>query len=129
MQQKLFPRNTLLRFLVDENLPFGIVEFLSSLKHDVFDVAASNLRGSSDKILWAKAAKEKSIIVTRDLDYPIPKLRPAPFGVILIRVPANFKALIITNIFKGSFKKIELHRLKNKVAVISPGRIRISPLP
>lgn len=118
-----------MRFLIDENLPFGIAEYLLSLKHDVFDVAASNLRGSSDKFLWAKAATEKRIIITRDLDYPIPKLRPAPFGVILIRVPANFKASLITNIFKESVKKIEFEDLKNKIAVISPGRIRTSPLP
>ncbi len=129
MQLKPFPRNISLRFLVDENLPFGIVEHLSLLKHDIFDVAASRIRGSSDRFLWFKAAREKRIIVTRDLDYPIPKLRPAPFGVILIRVPENFKALIITNIFKESLEKIELHSLKNKVAVISPGKIRISPLP
>ncbi|MBI4699509.1 MAG: DUF5615 family PIN-like protein [Nitrospirae bacterium] len=129
MQQKLFPRNISLRFLVDENLPFGIVEFLSSFKHDVFDVAASNIRGSSDNILWAKAAKERSIIVTRDLDYPIPKLRPAPFGVILIRVPSDFKAALITSIFIDSVKKIKFENLKNKIVVISPGRIRISPLP
>lgn len=118
-----------MRFLIDENLPFGITQYLLSLNHDVFDVAASNLRGSSDKFLWTKAAKEKRIIITRDLDYPIPKLRPAPFGVILIRVPASFKASLITNIFKESVKKIKFDDLKNKIAVISPGRIRTSPLP
>ncbi len=129
MQRKLYPRNISLRFLVDENLPFGIVDYLLSLRHDVFDVAASNLRGYPDTSLWAKAANEKRIIVTRDLDYPIPKLRPAPYGVILIRVPSNFKALLITSIFKESVKKIKFEALKNNVAVISPGRIRISPLP
>lgn len=118
-----------MRFLVDENLPFGIVEYLLSLKNDVFDVAASNMRGSSDKFLWSKAADEKRIIITRDLDYPIPKLRPAPFGVILIRVPSNFKAALITKIFMESVKKIKFEDLKNKIAIISPGRIRISPLP
>lgn len=118
-----------MRFLVDENLPFGIVEHLKSLNHDVFDVAASDLRGSSDKILWSKAAAEKRIIITRDLDFPMPKMRPAPFGVILIRVPSDFKAAIITKIFKEAIAKIELEKLRNKVAVISPGKIRISPLP
>lgn len=118
-----------MRFLIDENLPFGIAEFLSALKHDVFDVAASDIRGSSDEILWTKAAKEKRIIVTRDLDFPMPKLKPAPFGVMLIRVPETFRAVQITNIFKDSFVKIRHHELKNKVTVISPGRIRISPLP
>ncbi|MBI4842708.1 MAG: DUF5615 family PIN-like protein [Nitrospirae bacterium] len=129
MRQKPFLRNISLRFLVDENLPFGIVEYLLALNYDVFDVAASNLRGHKDTFLWSKAADEKRIIVTRDLDYPIPKLRPAPYGVILIRVPSNFKASLITNVFKESVKKIKLESLKNKVAVISPGRIRISPLP
>ncbi|MBI5026880.1 MAG: DUF5615 family PIN-like protein [Nitrospirae bacterium] len=118
-----------MQFLVDENLPLGIVEHLLSLKHDVLDVAASNLRGSPDTVLWAKAAEEKRIIVTRDLDYPIIGLKPSPFGVILVRVPANFKASQIKSIFKESIKNIKFERLKNKVAVITPGRIRISPLP
>ncbi len=118
-----------MRFLIDENLPFGIVEHLLSLEHDVLDIAKSNLRGSSDKVLWSKAAEEKRIIITRDLHYPIFGLKPAPFGVILIRVPMNFKASQITNIFRESIKSIKFDELKNKVAVISPGRIRISPLP
>lgn len=118
-----------MRFLVDENLPFEIIEYLQSINHDVFDVAASDIRGSSDKVLWSKAAEEKRIIITRDLDYPIPRLKPAPFGVIIIRVPSDFKATIIARIFKEAVAKVELEKLKNKVAVISPGKIRISPLP
>lgn len=118
-----------MRFLVDENLPLEIIEYLLSVNHDVFDVAASDLRGSSDKILWSKAAEEKRIIITRDLDYPMPRLRPSPFGVILIRVPSDFKAAVIAKIFKEAIAKIDLEKLRNKVAVISPGKIRISPLP
>jgi hypothetical protein len=41
----------------------------------------------------------------------------------------NFKASQITNIFRESIRRIKFDELKNKVAVISPGRIRISPLP
>lgn len=118
-----------MRFLVDENLPFKIIEYLRSINHDVFDVAASDFRGFSDKILWSKAAAEKRIIITRDLDYPIPRLRPSPFGVILIRVPSNFKAATIARIFQETIEKIKPEKLRNKVAVISPDRIRISPLP
>ncbi len=101
-----------MRFLVDENLPLEIIEYLLSINHDVFDIAASDLRGSSDKILWTKAAEEKRIIITRDLDYPIPRLRPSPFGVILIRVPSDFKAAIITRIFKEALAKIDLEKLR-----------------
>jgi predicted nuclease of predicted toxin-antitoxin system len=56
-----------LRFLVDENLPFEIIEYLQSINHDVFDVAASDIRGSLDKVLWSKAAEEKRIIITETL--------------------------------------------------------------
>jgi predicted nuclease of predicted toxin-antitoxin system len=118
-----------LQFLIDENLPFGIVYHLRSLKQDVLDIADSNLRGSTDKILWSRAAKEKRIIVTRDLDYPIRGLRPAPFGLILLRIPPHYKASQITKLFVQSTKKINFSDLKNKVAVINPGRVRISPLP
>lgn len=118
-----------MRFLIDENLPLGIAEFLASLNHDVLDVAVSPLRGASDKVLWSKAAEEKRIIVTRDLDYPIIGFKPAPYGVILIRVPSDFRSDQITRIFKESFKKTTFEEIKNKVAVIEPGKIRISRLP
>ena len=118
-----------MQFLIDENLPLGIVNHLTSLKYDVLDIANSKLRGSTDKALWVRAAKDKRIIITRDLDYPIPGLKPAPYGLILLRVPPQFKAAQITKLFVLSTKKIKYSDLKGKVAVISPSRIRISPLP
>ncbi len=118
-----------MRFLIDENVPFGIVKLLSSLNHDVLDVAASPLRGSNDKVLWSKAAEEGRILITRDLDYPIVGLRPAPYGVILMRMPAALRADQITRTFRESLRGITFDDLKDKVAVIEPGRIRISPLP
>jgi len=128
MQRKPCQRNISLLFLVDENLPFSIAEYLKSHMHNVLDVADSAFRGSSDKTLWTKAAEEGRIIITRDLDFPIPGLKPFPYGVILLRVPYDFTARQIAEIFKKSFPEIELDKFKDKVAVISPGRIRISSL-
>ena len=129
MRRRSFPRNISLQFLVDENLPYGIVEYLSSQNHNVLDVVASPLRGSSDKVLWAKAAAERRIIVTRDLDFPLPGLKPHPGGVILLRVPPNFTASQIVEIFKKTFTTIKPEDLAGNVAVITPGKIRIRPLP
>lgn len=127
--QKAFLRNISLQFLVDENLPYGIVDYLSSQNHDVLDVVASPLRGSSGKVLWAIAAKEKRIIVTRDLDFPLRGLKPHPGGVILLRVPPNFTASQITEIFKKTFTKMKSEDFAGNVAVITPGKIRIRHLP
>lgn len=116
-------------FLVDENLPSGIVSYLRSNGHDVLDVAASPLRGSADKTLWALSASEKRIIITRDLDFPFPGVRPFPAGVILLRVPTDFTAPQITELFKKSFESIPPGDLGGCIAVISPGRIRVRLLP
>lgn len=116
-------------FLIDENLPLSITTYLQSLNHDVFDVASSNLRGSSDKFLWYKAANEQRILVTRDLDYPIRGISTSPYALILIRVPSEYTAAQIVQLFKEAFASIDAQKIKDNVAVISPGRIRISPLP
>jgi len=118
-----------LLFLIDENLPLSITTYLQSLNHDVFDVAGSDLRGSSDIFLWSNAANEKRVLVTRDLDYPLRGTKKNPFAVILIRVPSEYTAIQITQLFKEAFASIDVQKIKDNVAVISPGRIRISPLP
>lgn len=116
-------------FLIDENLPLSITSYLQSLNYDVFDVAGSDLRGASDKFLWNKAATEKRILVTRDLDYPILGMSKTPYALILVRVPSEYTAAQITKLFKEAFAGIDTKKNKNNVMVISPGRIRISPLP
>lgn len=129
MRRKPSRGNTSLLFLVDENLPFSIVSYLESNNHDVLDVAATPLRGSPDKALWARAAADGRVIVTRDLDFPIPGLKPYPAGVILLRVPPDYTAMQITEVFTSSFSKMAQEELFHNVAVFSPGRIRIRPLP
>lgn len=94
----------------------------------MLEIANSDLRGSPEKVLWEKAAAEKRIIVTRDLGFPISGFRPAPSGVILIRAPYDFKADLIAGIFKEMTSKTRFEELENKVVILSPGRIRISPL-
>ncbi|MBI5198048.1 MAG: DUF5615 family PIN-like protein [Nitrospirae bacterium] len=113
-----------MRFLVDENLPFSLIEFLRESGHDVFDVAGTPLRGSSDKQLWKLSARERRILVSKDLDFPLPQIRPFPSGLILIRVPDTFTGKQITRIFSKAMKEIRLEDLKGCITVIAPGRIR-----
>jgi predicted nuclease of predicted toxin-antitoxin system len=85
-----------MRFLVDENLPFSLIRLLQESGHDVFDVAATSLRGSPDEVLWMLAAREKRVLIIKDLDFPFPQLRPHPLGLILVRVPDTFTGPQIT---------------------------------
>lgn len=72
-----------MRFLLDENLPRSIGQLLRGWGHDVLVVADSALRGSSDEVLLHEADLERRIIIKRDLDFPLPRARARPLGVIL----------------------------------------------
>ena len=92
-----------MRFLVDENLPSSLIQFLKKSGHDVQAVASSRLRGSPDEKLWKIAARQKRVLVSRDLDFPIMNIRPYPAGLILIRVPDTFTAVQITRLLTNAF--------------------------
>jgi len=70
-----------MRFLVDENLPARMVASLLSRGAEVSYVPGSLLASAADDALWEVAAREDRILVTRDLDFPLP-LRPRPPGLI-----------------------------------------------
>lgn len=115
-----------MRFLIDENLPFSLTTLLEN-SHDVFDIATSPLRGVPDHQIWAFAAQERRILVSRDLDFPLLATPPNPPGLILIRVPEIYTAEQITQLFASAWVDIEPSLLERPIVVISPGRVRIRP--
>jgi predicted nuclease of predicted toxin-antitoxin system len=76
-----------MRCLVDENLSFSLIKLLRASQCEVLDVAAGQLRGSSDERLWKLAAAEKRVLIAKDLDFPLPYIYPYPTDLVLIRVP------------------------------------------
>ena len=86
-----------MRFLVDENLPIDVAELLRREGHDVLYLPHTGNRGAVDKEVWGIATREDRIIITRDLDFPLPDL-PRPPGVILLRVPDAFTRHQITEV-------------------------------
>ena len=114
-----------MRFLIDENLPASLSRLLQETGHDILEVAASPLRGSSDEQLWKLAAIEQRILITKDLDFPLPQIRPYPLGLVLIRVPDTFTGKQITKLFSQALKTTKLKDLEGRITVIAPGRIRV----
>ena len=117
-----------MRFLVDENLPFSLIQLLQESGHNVFDVAASPLRSCPDEQLWKLAAREQRILVTKDLDFPLPQIRPYPLGLVLIRVPDTFTGEQITRLVSNALKTTKLKNLEGHITVIAPGQIRVRKL-
>ncbi|MBI3953019.1 MAG: DUF5615 family PIN-like protein [Chloroflexi bacterium] len=115
-------------FLVDENLPSDVAQLLRGSGHDVLDLARSPHRGSTDRQVWELASRQRRIVVTRDLDFPLARL-PQPPGVVLVRVPDTFTRSQIAGVMARFMASPGFHELVGRVTVGAPGRIRARSLP
>lgn len=112
-----------MRFLVDENLPIDVVGALESAGHDVVYVSWTDLRTASDESISRFAIREKRILVTRDLDFPLQGQEPLP-GLVLLRLPDSFRRSSIGRVFEWFLEQSSIDDLLSHVTVVSPGRIR-----
>ncbi|MBN1962030.1 MAG: DUF5615 family PIN-like protein [Deltaproteobacteria bacterium] len=116
-----------MRFLVDENVPRQIGLFLLDLGHDALIVRDSPLSGANDFVLWELAAKEHRIIITHDLDFPIPGVTTLPEGLVLIR-PFNNHPAAILDLFRKFWSAISPDDLSGHIISVQAGRYRRRPL-
>lgn len=117
-----------MRWLIDEGLPKALVEWLAERGHDVLDVAASSLRGSTDNDLWCAAARQNRTVLTRDVGFVPPYVEPAPPGVVLVRAPDTWRADAILRLVQDGLARIGPEALAGSMTVIQPGRVRQRPL-
>lgn len=112
-----------MRFLVDENLPVDVQRILEERGHDVLYLPHSPHRGAADEEVWSIAAREERIIVTRDLDFPLPE-SPRPAGVVLLRVPDTFTRAQIADVMSDFASSAAFEEVTGAITVVSPGRVR-----
>ncbi len=117
-------RNVRLRFLVDENLPADVAVLLQRAGHEVLDAGTSPFRGATDEALWHLAASEQRVIVTRDLDFPLPLPTEMPAGIIVVRVRSEARLNDIVALVERFTARIDWTTIPGHVTVIEPGRIR-----
>lgn len=108
-------------FVVDENVPQRIGEYLENLGYNVIEIYHKKYKGMSDDEIFDLAIKEKRIIITFDkhfsniLKYPL----DSHFGIVIIKIEPP----IIENIIK-SLKKLlkranELEYFKNSLVILN----------
>ena len=116
-----------MRFLIDENLPVDVPTLLEDKGHDVLYLPLTGHRGASDEEVWQLAAREERIIMTRDLDFPMPEL-PRPPAVILVRVPDTFTREQIAEVMSEFIASDAFKQVMGTITVLSPGRVRVRNL-
>ncbi|MFL5277414.1 MAG: DUF5615 family PIN-like protein [Myxococcales bacterium] len=111
-------------FLVDECLPVEVTRAIRDRGLDAADIIERNLRGLADAAVWALAAAEDRILVTRDLDFPLRDVLPRPPGLVLIRSSSDSTADQLGGLAARLLESLASSELVGRITVVSPGRYR-----
>jgi predicted nuclease of predicted toxin-antitoxin system len=119
----------MMQWLLDENLPKDLVDWLRERGDDVLDVADSPYRGWSDRDLWELAGKQARLVMTRDLGFLHWPVRPTPLGVVMVRAPEAWRAPSIVHMVATQLATLSGEQLVGRITVVEPGGLRQRPVP
>ncbi len=111
-------------FLVDECPPADVTFVIRESGFDVTDLVERGKRGTDDRAVWALAAAEGRILVTRDLDFPLRDVLPRPAGLVLLRSPDDATAIQLSSLMATLLGSLPLPELIGRITVVSRGRYR-----
>ena len=75
------------RFLVDNQLPASLARWIEEKGDEAVHVLALDLAQTSDAVIWAHAAQEGMVIVSKDEDFAqFTLLRSEPVSVVWLRI-------------------------------------------
>ena len=98
------------RFLVDNQLPAALARWLEGKGVAAEHVLALELAQSRDEIIWARAARDNAVIVSKDEDFAdLTLVRPEPVAVVWLRV-ANYRTSALLAALERAWPEI-LHQL------------------
>jgi len=117
-----------MRFLIDECLPQRLTPLLTDAGHDAIHVITEGRRGLHDPDIWSWAASEQRVLITADKGFPRPE-RPAPPGLVLLRLPSHYTGAQITDVFREFIDGGGIEQAPGHIVVVQPDRIRVRPLP
>jgi len=116
-------------WLLDENLPKALVDWLRDRGDDVLDVADSPCRGWSDRDLWQLAGQQGRVVMTRDLGFLHWPVRPTPLGIVMVRAPDEWRVPSIVRMVVKELQDLVPGELIGQITVVEPGGVRQRPVP
>lgn len=119
-----------MKFFLDANIPYSALEMFKGLDLEAVHARDIQLSRAGDKEIADYALKNKSILVTKDLELANIRIFPAKHhGLIVVRLPYFFKAFQFVNVLRTFLLSIDLNALENSIAIVKLGRYRIKKLP
>ncbi len=107
-----------MRFLVDENVSFGLVEALRKNREEVLAIIEDN-RGISDTAVFNLAQKDKAILMTRDYHFANPmRFASSKVEAIIYIQQGNLSSVKEIQLVMNFLKKHTLDEFKGKLVTL-----------
>ncbi len=115
-----------LKFFLDENMPNSSADMLEKHGYEVEHARTAGFKGSSDEAIAQYAKDQKAILVSRDLDFGNVLWYPegSHHGVLIIRLPHDYRAQQITEKLKEFIEKVDVGELSSHITILELGRYR-----
>ncbi len=118
-----------MKFFLDANIPYSILGIFKELNLEAKHARDFGLSNAEDIEILKHSVQDNYILITKDLEFGNLKIFPIkPHGLIILRLPHNFKANEMGNTLKGFLKSINLQDLKGSISIVKLGRYRIRKL-
>jgi len=107
-----------MKFVVDENVSFGLVEALRKAREEVLAIVEDN-RGISDTAVFNLAQKDKAILITRDYHFTNPvRFASNKVKAIIYIQQGNLSSAKEIQLAMNFLKKHTLNQFKGKLVTL-----------
>ncbi len=114
-----------MRFLVDENVSFGLVEALRKVREEVLAITENN-RGIPDTAVFNLAQKDKAILITRDYHFANPmRFASSKVEAIIYIQQGNLSSVKEIQLVMNFLEKHTLDEFKGKLVTLYRDSTRI----
>lgn len=117
-----------MKFFLDANIPYSALAAFEQLDLEAIHARDVRLERATDQEILEHAMKNKSILVTKDLDFANEKIFPSHNGIVFFRLPSTFKASQFIGVLSEFFKTVTLDNLNDAITIVNLGRYRIRKL-
>jgi predicted nuclease of predicted toxin-antitoxin system len=119
-----------MNFLIDASLPRAVATLLRSAGHGALDVRDIGLTTASDDKIAARAAADRSAIMTADFDFADVRLYPPAeyAGIIVISRPNHATTTDVLELVGSFLAHSELFdQVPGRLVIVQRDRIRLRP--
>lgn len=119
-----------MHFLIDADLPRSVKPLLERYGHTATDIRDIGLGSARDPQIAGHAQTHNLCLLTGDFDFAdIRNYVPSAYaGIVVLEVPRDATATFIVRLVESLLQQPDvLAKLKGRLAVVEPGRIRLRP--